>query len=152
MKSHSRDNLLNNPNLHTAAVPLFRGLIAMLRAAGYPAVIVEGYRSAARQRALYAQGRTNAALQAIGYTADEIKKHRGAGYTADKRVVTKTLSSMHTRGRAIDIAFIVEGKITYNVPESYWTAIGTHAKKIGLVWGGDWSSFPDKCHVEYRGE
>lgn len=124
----------------------------MLRVAGYPAVIVEGYRSAARQRALYAQGRTAKQLKARGFTDDEITKHREAGYTADKRIVTKTLKSMHTRGRAIDIAFLVNGKISYSVPESYWTAIGTHAKKIGLVWGGDWKSFPDKCHVEYRGD
>ncbi|QXE89228.1 M15 family metallopeptidase [Geomonas subterranea] len=30
----------------------------------------------------------------------------------------------------------------------FWSALGNTAKSQGLIWGGDWSSFPDVAHVQ----
>jgi len=32
----------------------------------------------------------------------------------------------------------------------FWSALGTEAKKQGLVWGGDWVSFKDVAHIQGR--
>lgn len=32
----------------------------------------------------------------------------------------------------------------------FWTALGEEAKKQGLIWGGDWKSFPDVAHIQGR--
>ncbi len=153
MTPSSRDNLLEHAQVHPQARELFRRVLAELREAGYPICVVEVYRSPERQRMLYAQGRSDAMLKAKGYTESEIASIRKMGYTADKPVVTQKMSAgMHAKGRAMDCAFVVAGKLTWNVPESWWDAYGRVAKKYGLIWGGDWKSFPDRPHVEYRGE
>ena len=143
---------LNDVNIHPTARMLFQRVLDELVSLGYNPVVVEVYRSPTRQRALYAQGRTDAQLLAKGYTQSEIAQYRKAGYTADKRIVSYTLDSMHSKGRAMDIAWLVDGKFTYDVPNSWWDVYGAIAKKHGLVWGGSWKSFRDKPHIEYRGE
>jgi peptidoglycan L-alanyl-D-glutamate endopeptidase CwlK len=143
---------LNDPNVHPTARLLFLRVLDELVSLGYNPVVVEVYRSAARQRMLYAQGRTDKQLIAKGYTQNEIQQYRKAGYTADKRVVSYTLHSMHSKGRAMDIAWLVNGTVTYNVPNGWWDMYGAIARKHGLIWGGDWSTLKDKPHIEYRGE
>jgi peptidoglycan L-alanyl-D-glutamate endopeptidase CwlK len=32
----------------------------------------------------------------------------------------------------------------------FWGALGEEAKKLGLVWGGDWTSFKDVAHIQGR--
>ncbi|SET62833.1 peptidoglycan L-alanyl-D-glutamate endopeptidase CwlK [Nitrosomonas marina] len=32
----------------------------------------------------------------------------------------------------------------------FWSALGEEAKKQGLVWGGDWTSFKDVAHIQGR--
>ncbi len=32
----------------------------------------------------------------------------------------------------------------------FWTALGSAAKSVGLVWGGDWKSFQDVAHIQGR--
>lgn len=147
-----RDYLLDNPRVHPKARTLFRAVLKELREAGYPAVVVEVYRSPERQRALYAQGRSDAVLSAKGYTQAEILKYRQMGYTSDKRVVTKVLSAgKHSQGRAMDIAWLIDGQLSWNAPEAWWEMYGQIAKKHGLTWGGDWK-FKDRPHCEYNGE
>ena len=143
---------LNDPNVHPTARLLFRRVLEELVSLGYNPVVVEVYRSPTRQRALYAQGRTDKQLLAKGYTQSEIQQYRNAGYTADKRVVSYTLDSMHSKGRAMDIAWLIDGTVTYNAPSSWWDMYGAIARKHGLIWGGDWRTLKDKPHVEYRGE
>jgi peptidoglycan L-alanyl-D-glutamate endopeptidase CwlK len=143
---------LNHLNVHPTARLLFQRVLEELVSLGYNPVVVEVYRPPTRQRALYAQGRTDAQLLAKGYTRAEIEQYRKMGYTADKRIVSYTLDSMHSKGRAMDIAWLVNGKITYSVPNSWWDIYGAIARKHGLIWGGDWKSFKDKPHIEYRGE
>ena len=92
-----------------------------MEAAGLPVVIAEVRRSAARQRELYAQGRTTP----------------GA-------VVTWTTQSKHITGRAFDFDF-AEGDA--NDDDSAWAFAGELGSGMGLVWGGDWN-VQDLRHFE----
>lgn len=85
-------------------------------------MITEGLRSSARQQKLFNQNRS------------------------------KTLSSRHITGHAIDVAALINGKVTW-----YWeeyetiaTAFKAAAKELGidLEWGGDWESFRDGPHFQ----
>ena len=86
-------------------------------------VISESRRSLERQKWLYAQGRTRP----------------GA-------VVTWTLKSKHIDGLAIDVAFLINGKASYN---GDWQALGKIGESCGLAWGGRWTT-PDKPHFEFN--
>jgi peptidoglycan L-alanyl-D-glutamate endopeptidase CwlK len=86
-----------------------------------------GYRSIEAQNALYAKGRTKPGAV--------VTKARG-GY------------SWHNFGLAEDYAFIINGKITWNGP---WDTFGQAAKECGLEWGGSWTKFQDRPHVQMTG-
>jgi len=91
--------------------------------------IAEGYRSQERQNELYEQGRTTPG-----------------------KMVTQTRHSMHTQGKAVDIAQLDEsGKITYDATPGFWDRMGAIGKSLGLMWGGDWKGFKDRPHFQYRG-
>lgn len=85
-------------------------------------VVIEGMRTLERQKKLYAAG------------------------------ASQTLRSKHLTGHAIDVAALVDGKVSWNL-EHY--AIIAHAFKqaaaelgVAIVWGGDWSTFIDGPHFE----
>jgi peptidoglycan L-alanyl-D-glutamate endopeptidase CwlK len=48
-------------------------------------------------------------------------------------------------------ADIIDGRYGW-LPEAetsgFWKALGEEAKKQGLYWGGDWSTFRDWAHVQ----
>ena len=115
-----------NPKLKGVDPTLARKVEAVLddmAYLGHPMCITEGKRSYARQLWLYAQGRTRPGKK-----------------------VTWTLKSKHVDGNAVDCAFVVNGKPSWD--ESLpWLAYGEHAEARGLVWGGRWHR-PDKPHVE----
>ena len=63
---------------------------------------------------------------------------------------SKTMNSYHITGHAVDVAPLVDGKVTWD-----WTyyrqlapVIKQVAKELGvnITWGGDWKSFPDGPH------
>jgi peptidoglycan L-alanyl-D-glutamate endopeptidase CwlK len=87
-----------------------------------PFQIVQGNRTLAQQRALYAQGRT------------------------------KTLKSSHIGGRAIDYAALVGGKISWNDKHypAIAKAFKQAAKelKTPIIWGGDWKKTKDWGHIQ----
>lgn len=91
---------------------------------GQPVRIVEGYRSLERQQELYNQGRLNSG-----------------------KIVTnaKPGQSMHQYGIAVDYVFRKEG---YNASDSQWQLLGAVGKLHGFDWGGDWTGFIDKPHME----
>lgn len=93
---------------------------------GLPAVIVSGYRSPAEQRRLYSQGRTRPGP-----------------------IVTNVLHGYHNEGRAFDVAWIVNGRITWDVPQDWWQKLGRVGKSYGLRWGGDFRRLKDFPHLEY---
>jgi peptidoglycan L-alanyl-D-glutamate endopeptidase CwlK len=88
---------------------------------GVPVRIGEVRRSAERQRALYAQGRT-----------------------ARGPVVTWTLQSKHIRGRAFDFDFV--DFADQNDPDA-WDFAGEIGAGLGLVWGPE-LGIPDFRHFE----
>lgn len=87
-------------------------------------IITEGFRTVAQQDALYAKGRT-----APGKIVTNAK---GTSY-----------SSQHQWGIAFDIA-INDTKLLYDAATI--KKVANLAKKIGLGWGGDWTSFKDTPH------
>ncbi len=52
---------------------------------------------------------------------------------------------VHHYGLACDIVRSVDGKPSW---DGDFSIIGRLAKKHGLVWGGDWKTFPDAYHVQ----
>lgn len=63
---------------------------------------------------------------------------------------SKTMNSYHLTGHAIDIAPLVDGKVTWDWKYYNQLApvIKQVAKELGvnITWGGDWKSFPDGPH------
>ena len=82
--------------------------------------VLEGLRSEARQRLLVAKG------------------------------ASKTMNSRHLTGHAIDVAPLVDGRVSWDWPLYHKIApvIKQAAKELGvsLEWGGDWRSFKDGPH------
>lgn len=83
--------------------------------------ITETYRSQARQKYLYEQGRTRPG-----------------------QIVTWTLNSNHASRRAWDIA-VAPPKSLYDV--ATLNRVGAIAKKLGITWGGNWKNI-DRPHFE----
>ncbi|WP_418302181.1 M15 family metallopeptidase [Lysinibacillus fusiformis] len=86
--------------------------------------ITETYRSQERQNYLYAQGRTRPG-----------------------KIVTWTLSSNHTSRLAWDIAI---GPPQSLYDEVILNRIGAIARKLGIIWGGDWIGSIDRPHFEVK--
>lgn len=65
---------------------------------------------------------------------------------------SQTLRSRHITGHAVDIAVVVDGKITWDFAK--YQTVATHIKEVAdnldipIVWGGDWVSFKDGPHFE----
>lgn len=98
-------------------------LIEAMRALGHPVRATCTYRSGEEQDELYSWGRTK-----VG------KKVTNA----------KSGESPHNWRAAADFVFVKEG---WNGP---WDLLGREARRVGLVWGGDWKSFKDRPHVERK--
>lgn len=82
--------------------------------------VLEGLRTLARQKVLLAQG------------------------------ATTTLNSRHLTGHAVDVAPVINGKVSWDWPLYHKMApvIKAAAKELGvkIEWGGDWKSFKDGPH------
>jgi peptidoglycan L-alanyl-D-glutamate endopeptidase CwlK len=104
-----------------------------MKEAGFPVTITSKVRTAEKQKQLYDQGRGkpgNIVTNADG----TIKRSR------------------HQSGTAADLAFLVNGKVTY-AEKMPWALLGRIAKEEGLEWGGDWTKQrdnidPDRPHVQ----
>lgn len=65
---------------------------------------------------------------------------------------SQTMNSRHLTGKAVDIAVLVDGQITWEFPK--YQIVADHIKKVAkelgidIVWGGDWVSFRDGPHIE----
>lgn len=102
-------------------------LISIMEAIGHPIKVTEGYRSPEKQNELYAQGRTK---------PGQIVTNAKGG------------ESFHNWRCAFDVAFVQGNAITYDGP---WDMFGKIVRALGCEWGGDWSSFQDRPHVQYTG-
>ncbi|WNO29725.1 endolysin-like protein [Bacillus phage SDFMU_Pfc] len=86
--------------------------------------ITETYRSQARQKYLYSQGRTRPG-----------------------QIVTWTLDSNHKSRLAWDIA-VCPPQSLYDV--TTLSRVGAIARKLGITWGGDWTNNIDRPHFEVK--
>lgn len=77
------------------------------------------------------------------------KERQKALFDAGK---SQTMNSRHLTGKAVDIAVIRDGEITWDM--KYYQLVASHIKNIAksmnidIVWGGDWQSFKDGPHFE----
>jgi peptidoglycan LD-endopeptidase CwlK len=103
----------------------------MLKLHGYQVLCSQGLRTWEEQAKLYAIGRTKPG-----------------------KVVTnaKPGSSWHNFGLAVDAYFAGKDPYLEHAPDKgkfLWSEWGRLGKVHGLVWGGDWESFPDRPHHQY---
>lgn len=96
--------------------------LAKLKKGGWRATVYETYRSDARQRALYAQGRTRP----------------GPKVTNASSAVT----TVHFYGLAVDV---IDARKGWDNPRFFYWA-GQHAESCGLVSGAFWKRLPDAPH------
>jgi peptidoglycan LD-endopeptidase CwlK len=84
--------------------------------------VLEGLRTLDRQRKLLAQG------------------------------ASKTLNSRHITGHAVDLAPLIDGKVSWDWPLYHRLAKIVKAaaadENVPIVWGGDWRTFKDGPHWE----
>lgn len=90
--------------------------------------ISECFRTVAEQNDLYAQGRTK--------PGSIITNTPGSSY-----------SSHHQWGTAFDI-YRNDGNGAYNDSDGWFTKVGRIGQKLGLEWGGSWTSPVDKPHFQ----
>lgn len=86
--------------------------------------VTETYRSPARQKYLYEQGRTRPG-----------------------QIVTWTLNSKHASRLAFDLA-VSPPNALYDV--AILNKVGAIARKLGITWGGDWLKNIDRPHFEVK--
>ena len=118
--------------------PFFEAFLTALDKQGFRYSIVETLRTIEVQTAYYAQGRKP--LEEI----NELRKKAGLcllGAAEGKKIITKTMQSVHLTGMAADIVPVVGGKIPWVITAEnaeLWLAFGRLGMEAGLEWGGAW--------------
>lgn len=120
----SRDVSLLHPRLRALAMRL----VIECNERGLPMRVTDCFRTKAEQDTLYAQGRTQPGP-----------------------VVTQVRwpNSAHCWGVAFDFCRNVPGR-EYDDRDGLFRAVAEIAKGYGLEWGGDWTRFQDKPHLQLR--
>jgi peptidoglycan L-alanyl-D-glutamate endopeptidase CwlK len=118
----SRDISQLHPTLQRAA----QGLIQRMAVKGYPVLITSTYRDNEMQNYLYSQGRTR--------SGSIVTNAKGG-------------QSIHNYRLAFDICKNIKGQ-EYN-DAKFFSTVGAIGREMGLTWGGDWASFPDRPHFEF---
>lgn len=114
------------PSLQPLVERKAKAVLEEMKLMGHEMRITQGYRSIEEQNKLYAQGRT---------TPGSIVTNAKGG------------QSFHNYGVAVDFVFRKEG---YSASNSLWQTFGAIGKKHGFEWGGDWTSFIDRPHLEIK--
>lgn len=99
--------------------------LALARARAVPVAIYETWRSDARQRWLYASGRTRPG-PIVTYARSAFDEWHGYGLALD----------------------VIHASLAWNAPTSFWNDVGRLAKECGFDWGGDWKR-PDLPHLQW---
>ena len=117
--------------VHPILVSKVGELIRQMAEIGHPVRVAQGLRTQLQQAALYAKGRTEKGPKVTncdGYVKKSNHQSKADGY-----------------GHAVDLCFVSPEPFAEEHP---WAEMGARAKALGLEWGGDWTSFPDRPHVE----
>lgn len=122
---------INLDRLYPAFRDRLLDTLADCLSAGHEYHATTGWRSFEAEDALYTQGRT---------LPGPVITHARGGQSA------------HNFGLAVDVVAIkprLYGQTTAAdwAPEAY-EALGFFAQRRGLVWGGAWTAFPDRPHVQ----
>ena len=104
-------------------------IAAQLAKTGIDIRVIQGFRTAAEQDALFAQGRTKPGKRVTNARAGQ---------------------SNHNYGLAVDFCIFENGKPNWNAPQSKWLRIATAAEALGLESGARWK-FVDLPHVQLPG-
>jgi peptidoglycan L-alanyl-D-glutamate endopeptidase CwlK len=118
--------------------PCFEAFLSVLDKEGLHYSVVETLRTLAVQEAYYAQGRKP--LEEI----NELRKKAGLyliGAAEAKKIITKTMQSVHLTGHAADIVPVIDGKISWTITADnadLWLTFGRLGQEAGLEWGGSW--------------
>lgn len=122
--------------LHPVLLAAAKALIEQSYSRGVPIVITQGLRTIAEQNALYAQGRTK--------PGPIVTNAKGG-------------TSYHNYGLAFDFAILLpNGKsLSWDMKRdgdkdktADWQEVVQEGKRMGLEWGGDWTSFKDASHFQ----
>ena len=136
MFKFSRNSEKKLQYLHPNLQKFFRELIKI---SPHDFSITQGVRTAEEQNKLYQQGRTVPGKIVTNCDGYKIKSNH---QTKDDGL-----------GHAGDIAVLVNNKITWE--EKYYKEVAMSARilmqKYNVEWGGDWKSFKDLPHFEYKG-
>lgn len=127
----------NIATLHLKVQKIFKDWILecqlIAKAFGYEYKAISGNRTWEEQAKLYAQGRSS---------PGKIVTNAKPGY------------SNHNFGVAVDMGVFKNGKYldenSPNESEEFHRKAAEIAKKYNISWGGDWSSFKDYPHFEYK--
>jgi peptidoglycan hydrolase-like protein with peptidoglycan-binding domain len=113
-------------SMHANLQPKVRAVLAALKHRGFQPSIFFGWRSVAVQLEIYRRGDSK-----VQFSFHNAQKRDGTpnAYAAD----------------IIDVRY---GWSEQAKASGFWKALGEEAKKQGLYWGGDWSSFHDWAHVQ----
>jgi len=130
-------SIKNVSTLHLKVQNIFSSWIAecqiLAKAFNYEYKAISGNRTWDEQAKLYAQGRT---------APGKIITNARPGY------------SNHNFGIAVDMGVFKNGKyLDENSPdesEAFHRKAAEIAKKYNIAWGGDWTSFKDYPHFEYK--
>lgn len=117
--------------VHPDLVQKILTVLQTLAKAGRPMFVAQGVRTIEEQQALYARGRT--VKGPIVTNCDGVQMRSRHQPQSDGF------------GHAVDCAFVDSQPFSDVHP---WTLYGDVAKDQGLIWGGDWTTFPDRPHVE----
>lgn len=107
--------------LHSVIQPVARQFVKLSTRNGIPIKITSGTRTYAEQNALFAKG--------------GVTKARGG-------------QSNHNFGIAIDVTIFDGNTPVWESPK--YKTLGEMGKSLGFEWGGDWKSFKDEPHFQFR--
>ena len=113
-------------SLTTDLQPKVKAVVEALKKRGFSPTVFYGWRSVAVQLQLYNQGNSK-----VKFSFHNAQKPNGTpnSYAAD------IIDSRYAWSKQAETS-------------GFWKALGEEAKKQGLHWGGDWSSFRDWAHVQ----
>lgn len=103
-------------------------------------IVTQGLRTNEQQNNLYAQGRTQAQLNRVGLN------NVTAQPNASRVTNARGGQSLHNYGVAFDIVPLRNG--TPNWESNQWNNLGALGVRLGLFWGGNWTTFQDRPHFD----
>lgn len=139
--------------LHPVFKPLVVDWLAACNAKGMQLLVVETRRTMDVMTAYYARGR-----QPLPKVNDLYRKAGLRPITKEENwsIITKAMPgySWHYFGLAIDVVPLINGVPDWNYnpddPKDYYDEMANNAMERGMIWGGNFRSFPDRPHIEFH--